>query len=184
MWRPDGDPRATSTIRLSIFRNPCYGASFDQKTPPIAAAFNEVGMVHLTAAGRRTASPSGGIGAGTKNRPWGSAQALEKARSAEGKSLDFPSRGKVISGKNTSSTALEVTHFIFRKLGTSGGCGKAGLCSEVKSAFFVIRAAVPTPYPLADAVRDYSGDAAPGFPAAWSDWRWPNPIRAGRSVIA
>ena len=47
----------TSTILLSILPNPCYDTSFDQKTSPIAAGFNEVGMVDLTAAGRRTAEP-------------------------------------------------------------------------------------------------------------------------------
>jgi len=82
-----------STILLSLFQNPCYAASFDQKTPPIAAGFNEAGMVDLRAAGRRTAEPKREFGAGTKNRPRGSAQALEKAQFAEGKSLDFPSSG-------------------------------------------------------------------------------------------
>ena len=46
-----------STILLSSFQNPCYGASFDQKTPPIAAEFSEAGMVDLMAAGRRTGEP-------------------------------------------------------------------------------------------------------------------------------
>jgi hypothetical protein len=41
-----------STIFLSIFRNPCYGGSFDQKTALIAAEFNEAGMVDWTTVGR------------------------------------------------------------------------------------------------------------------------------------
>jgi hypothetical protein len=48
-----------STIFVSLFQNQCYGASFDQKTLPVAAEFNEAGMVDLKAAGRRTAEPKG-----------------------------------------------------------------------------------------------------------------------------